>query len=143
MAKPNLSKALPAPEAVPDLAPFPIDVLPKGLRRYVREAAVSIGCPPDFLGLPMFVLAGMAIGNSRELEIKPGWTEGANLFAAIVGDPGAKKTAPLKALAEPFYDRQARLHRVWKAAQRRKKAARPKKQQGKKKTSKPVQREKP
>ena len=47
MAKPNLSKALPAPEAVPDLAPFPIDVLPKGLRRYVLEAAVSIGCPPD------------------------------------------------------------------------------------------------
>ena len=111
--------ASPTAGAPATVAPFPIDVFPKPLQAFIREGAAAIGCPPDFLAVPMLVLAGMAIGNSRELEIKPTWHEGANLYAATVGDPGSKKSPALKAAAEPFYDRQAQLDRAWKAARKK------------------------
>ena len=38
------------------------------------------------------IRGGTAIGAALELELKPGWTEGANLYGACVGAHGSKKT---------------------------------------------------
>jgi len=105
---PRLNNGSPIQNDTPSEVPsFPIEVLPLPLQRFVNEAAQSFPCPPDFLAVPLLVMLGAAIGRSRVLEVKPGWQEGARLWAAIVGDPGDIKT-PVLALASKWAkDRQA------------------------------------
>src|SRR5262249_40493453 len=83
------------------------------LRRYVEEGAVALRCPPEFLGVPMLVIAGAAIGTSYVLEVKPGWRERPCLYAAIVAPPGKGKSPPLDAVARPVHARPAGLMEVW------------------------------
>lgn len=109
--------ALPSPEPrplpQPALAEFPTSVLPPSLARLVRSASSSLLVPPEFLGVPLLVLAGAVIGNAWEIELKSGWREGPNLYAAIVADPGAKKTPALKIAMQPVYAIQKQLHRAY------------------------------
>lgn len=81
----------------PDPAePFPLDVLPDRLRRFCEEAAASIQCPVDFIACQVVVLAGGVIGQSVNLEVKPHYYEAPNLYLALVGAPGEKKSPPIK-----------------------------------------------
>jgi len=80
--------------------PFPVEVLPEPCRRLVAEGAASIVCPPEFLAVPLLVALGSAIGTSRVVRLKGGWTESAAVYAAIVALPGKKKTPALKVATE-------------------------------------------
>lgn len=71
---------------------FPLSALPPVLRRMVEEAAASIVCPPELVAVPMLAILGSAIGNSRAIRLKNGYTQGATLYAAVVADPGSKKS---------------------------------------------------
>jgi hypothetical protein len=86
---------------LPAVEPFPAEVLPAILARFVAEGSVALGCPPDFLGVPMLAIGGLAIGQTRTIEVKPGWEESASLYAAIIGSPGSTKTPALKQVVEP------------------------------------------
>jgi hypothetical protein len=92
---------------LPDVVEFPVGSLPKACQRLVREAAAAIGCPPDFVAHPMLVVLGSAIGNSRVLKLKEGWTEGSALYGATVAEPGEKKTPAAKVALEPAVKTQA------------------------------------
>lgn len=102
----------------PQVKPFPLEVLPSPLRRFVEEGAEAICCPPDFLAVPLLVLAGVAIGTSRLLRVKEGWEEGPQLFAAIVADPGAKKSPALKLCLTPFFEKQQQYLQEYTAAKK-------------------------
>jgi putative DNA primase/helicase len=104
----NDSKGFPA------APPFPVGAMPEGCRRLIEEAAAAIGCPPDFVGLPMLAVLGSAIGNSRVLRLKGGWEEGAAIYAAVIADPGEKKTPALKVALEPAKRAQAALREEYK-----------------------------
>lgn len=93
----------------PAVTAFPSAVLPSSMRGLITSGSKSIGVPAEFIGVPLLVLAGTAIGNAWEIELKGGWREGPNLYAAIVGDPGAKKTPALKAALRPIHQIQSRL----------------------------------
>ena len=95
------SEKLPAPTL------FPVDALPKQARQLVREAAAAIGCPPDFVALPILAALGSAIGNSRRIKLKEGWTESAAIYGAVIADPGEKKTPAYKVAVESAVKRQA------------------------------------
>ncbi len=95
---------------------FPSHVLPPTLRKYVEEASASIGCPPDFIGVAMLATLGAAIGNSRVVEVKGDWVEGATLYTAIVGDPGAAKSPALNAATFPAFKKQEELGREYREA---------------------------
>jgi putative DNA primase/helicase len=82
---------------LPQAPPFPVDALPKCCRRFVREAATSIGCAPDLVAVPLLGLLSSAIGNSRQVQLKRSWKESAALFAVVVAEPGDKKTPAQKA----------------------------------------------
>src|SRR5215216_1296655 len=83
----DVSRELPwAPE-------FPVDAMPAGCRTLISEASDAIGCPLEFVALPMLAVLATAIGNSRIVELKPGWEEKAVIFATVIGDPAAKKPA--------------------------------------------------
>ena len=81
---------------LPSAPEFPVDAMPAGCCMVIREASEAIGCPAEFVALPMLAVLATAIGNSRVLELKPGWEEKAVVFATVIGDPAAKEESRRK-----------------------------------------------
>lgn len=81
---------------------YPVGVLPQGARDFVTETKQHLNYQPDYTGTTVITAAGAAFGNSVVVEPFPGWREGGNLNAVIVGDPGAAKTQPINAGLEPI-----------------------------------------
>ena len=85
---------------------FPVDVLPEPMRSFVKNGAKAIGCDPSYIGLPaMSALAG-AIGNTRRIQLKRGWTEPAIVWTAIVGESGTMKSPAIRLAMHPVRERQ-------------------------------------
>ena len=89
-----------------EVEPFPLEVLPPSLRAYVEACATALPVPPDFIAVPMLVTAATAIGHSRKIVIKKSWHEGARLWAAIVANPGSRKSAALGKALDPLHAAQ-------------------------------------
>ncbi len=91
-----------------DLAyrPFPVDALPKPIRGFVDAGARAIGCDPSYLALPLLAAIAAAIGNTRRLELKRGWSAPPILWGAIVGESGTAKTPAFKLVMRPVRERQ-------------------------------------
>lgn len=104
---------------VPDPAPFPLDVFPPALRRYVEEQAWALSCPPDFVAVPMLGTAGGCIGNSRRLSVTRTHLQSACLFVVVVGSPGSAKSPALDAVAAPLEKAEKRYLQEWKAEVKR------------------------
>lgn len=104
------------PPPRPALVAFPVSVLPVSMRGLITSGSAAMTVPAEFIGVPMLVLAGSIIGNAWEIELKGGWREGPNLYAAIVGDPGAKKTPSLKLSLRGLHRIQEQLHGEYRAA---------------------------
>jgi hypothetical protein len=107
----------------PPVLSFPVEVFPVALRQYCRDLAEATLAPTDFVGLSMLVTAGAAIGQSVNIQVKPGWIETPLLFGLLLGLPGKAKTPVAHAVAKPLkeIDRrvrdQSRLAREkWKEA---------------------------
>src|SRR5215207_10383026 len=98
---------------LPQAPPFRVDALPESCRRFVREAAVSLGCAPDLVAVPLLGLLSAAVGNSRQVELKRGWKESAALFAVVVAEPGDKKTPAQKVALAPLWQVQKRLKKEY------------------------------
>jgi len=98
--------------------PFPVEVLPESCRRLVEEASASIVCPPEFVAVPLLATLGSAIGMSRVVRLKQGWTESAAIYAAIVALPGTKKTPAFKEAARPAHEKQAEYRQEYREAKK-------------------------
>lgn len=87
---------------IPPWQPFPTEVLPGIAGEFVRATAAAIGCDESFIALPMLAGLAGAIGNTRVILLKRGWTEPCVIWTAIVGDSGTLKSpaldAPLRAV---------------------------------------------
>src|SRR5215218_7216214 len=94
---------------LPDPEEFPISALPLTVRLFVREAAASVGCPVDYLGLSTLAALSAAIGDTRRVAIKKDWTEGPAIFGMIVGGPASKKTPAMNLALRPVRERQMAL----------------------------------
>lgn len=90
---------------------FPVDALPKAVARLTREAAAAIGCPPDPIGLSALVALGAAIGNSRVIQPKADWAEGAAIYGAVIADSGEKKTAAIATATDVVQKRENKLNK--------------------------------
>src|SRR5206468_2086154 len=51
-------------EESPPVPPFPVELLPERLWGYVRQLALALQCPPDFVAVPLLALAGGALGGA-------------------------------------------------------------------------------
>jgi hypothetical protein len=99
--------------------PFPVDALPEPIRGFVAAGAGAIGCDPSYLALPLLVALAAAVGNTRRLELKPGWSVPPILWGAIVGDSGTAKTPAFRLAVRPLRERQQKaLDRHAEAVQR-------------------------
>ncbi len=97
---------------------FPVDALPEECANYVREAAESLLCPPELVGLPSLCAMSAAIGHSRALRIKPGWTVSGNLYAVVVDWPGSRKSPAAAFAYKPLHKLQAELRKDYKEAKK-------------------------
>ena len=93
---------------VDSFVPFPVDALPEPIRGLVASGALAIGCDPSFIALPQLVALASAIGNTRRLELKRGWSVPPILWGAIVGESGTAKTPAFKLVMKPIEERQQR-----------------------------------
>jgi hypothetical protein len=86
--------------------PFPVEALPEPVRGFVAAGAKAIGCDLSYLALPMLTAIAAAIGNTRRIQLKRGWTAPAILWVAIVGESGTAKTPAFKLVMRPIRERQ-------------------------------------
>jgi hypothetical protein len=95
-------------DAVDDWAfqPFPVDALPEPVRAFVVNGARAIGCDVSYLALPLLTAIAAAIGNTRRLELKRGWSVPPILWGAIVGESGTAKTPAFQLVLRPVRERQ-------------------------------------
>ena len=92
---------------------FPTNVLPEPIRGFVVAGAAAIGCDAANLAVPLLTAIAAAIGNSRRLFIKRGWTVPSILWSMIIGESGTHKTPAVKTVMRPIHkraDEAARRH---------------------------------
>ena len=96
------------PDDADDLGyrPFPVAALPSPIRGLVSAGARAIGCDPSYLALPVLTVLAAAIGNTRRLELKRGWSVPPILWGAIVGESGTAKTPAFQLVLRPVRARQ-------------------------------------
>jgi hypothetical protein len=104
----------------PPVPPFPDDVFPLSIRRYVLEGAAALGVPVDMAAVPLLGFAAGVVGNTRMLRVKQGWIVRAILWLAVVGDPGSGKSPaldharhPVDALQKLAWDRYQDTLEAW------------------------------
>jgi len=107
----------PLPE-LPDVMPFDYDYLPDVLRSYVKDISERMQCPPDFAAIGVLVMTAAIIG--RKVAIRPkrkdDWTVIPNLWGAVVGNSGVKKSPTLGAALLPMKKLEAAAFKKYSAA---------------------------
>src|SRR5262249_51490451 len=117
-SEPAKEKRQPAKRlAPPPWKPFPVKALPEPARGYVDAASRAIGCDSSYVALPLLAALATAIGNSRTIRLKRGWTEPCVLWTVIVGESGTLKSPALDAPLRPIRTRQEEAMRRDLAAQ--------------------------
>lgn len=102
-----------------NVLPFPLEVFPKLLRKFIEETTTSLTCPPDFIAVPMLTVLGTAIGTARTIAVKSDWHEAPIIWTATIGDPGSKKSPALSKATSPLNKIQNGFSReLFEASQR-------------------------
>ncbi len=112
----NADTVTPHAPSAPVFTPFPAHVLPEPIRGLVTEAAKAIGCDASYIALPLLSGLASAIGNTHRIALKPGWTEPAILWMAIVGESGTMKTPAFKLAMKAIRKAQASAYKEHDAA---------------------------
>jgi len=88
--------------------PFPTAILPEPIKSFVEQGARAMGCDESFVALPTLAALASAIGNTRRLELKRGWSEPPIVWAAIIGESGTLKSPALEQALRPIRHKQQR-----------------------------------
>ena len=108
----------PLPNALPPVDPFDADLLPVALRAWVMDIAHRMQCPPDFPAVAALVALSSLIGARAVIQPKArdDWQVVPNLWGAVVGRPGVKKSPALSEALKPLNRLQAKEFEFWQAA---------------------------
>lgn len=108
----KLTKPTQPPESrIDPFQPFPVETLPEPVAGFVRASAEAVSCDPSFVALPLLVGFASAIGNSRRVQLKRGWTEPAILWGAIIAESGSMKSPALELALRAVRERQRQAMR--------------------------------
>jgi hypothetical protein len=88
------------------MTPFPVNLIPEPLAEYIASAAKSMDCDAAYVAVPMLPVLASAIGNTRRVSLKGGWSEPAVVWAAVVGESGTVKSPALELATAPVWKRQ-------------------------------------
>lgn len=86
----------PEPEPIPKIKTknFPLQIFPEVFAKYIQEECESFCSPaakPDFIAMSLLAVIATACGETT-LKIKEGWTMQGNIYVALIGEPGSKKS---------------------------------------------------
>ncbi|MBX3435418.1 MAG: DUF3987 domain-containing protein [Pirellulales bacterium] len=105
--------AQPWPEIVSfdelDLPDFPTHALPGVLREWVEAESHATQTPADLAGLLAMAVCSVGIARRVVVEPRPGWREPVNLFAAVLLEPGNRKSAVFADAMQPLRELEAEL----------------------------------
>src|SRR5262245_53950425 len=110
----------PEPE-VPDNALLPVpalarDMMPKVIADRVFDVAGNIGCPPEFVAVPLVIDLGLVVGRKCLISPWDGFLVCPNLWGYIVGRPGAKKSPAIQAAHDALDDLARRADVAYESA---------------------------
>jgi putative DNA primase/helicase len=108
----------PLPNALPPVDPFDAELLPVALRGWVMDIAHRMQCPADFPAVAALVGLSSLIGARAVIQPKArdDWQVVPNLWGAVVGRPGVKKSPALSEALKPLHRLQATEFELHKAA---------------------------
>jgi putative DNA primase/helicase len=108
----------PLPNALPPVDPFDAELLPVALRDWVMDIAHRMQCPPDFPAVAALVALSSLIGARAVIQPKArdDWQVVPNLWGAVVGRPGVKKSPALGEALRPLNRLQANEMELHQAA---------------------------
>ena len=95
------------PGQVPESQPFPVASLPQPIQQFVTAQANSLNCDTSAVALPVLSVLASAIGGTRRIELKRGWSEPAILWTALVNEGPSPHEAIIDAAVLPLQARQA------------------------------------
>lgn len=109
---------IPLPNALPPVDSFDSDLLPEALRPWVMDIAYRMQCPADFPAVAALVGLSSLIGARAVIQPKArdDWQVVPNLWSAIVGRPGVKKSPALNEALKPLRRLQTVEMELHKAA---------------------------
>lgn len=98
------SDPLPFPDELLPVQTFDTLFLPEPLRRYAEDLSETMQCPIDYIAVGLLTTFSSIIGAGCVIRpLKEGdWSVVPNLWGAIVGSPGIKKTPALNASMVPL-----------------------------------------
>ncbi|MBM3763271.1 MAG: DUF3987 domain-containing protein [Acidobacteria bacterium] len=111
----------PLGDGLPEVAKFDRELLPDSLRPQVEDVAERMQLPLDFPAIAAIACLAGAVGRRAVIQPKradSGWTEAANLFAAIVAPPGSMKSPCIDAVTKPLNILQGEWRREHEDAMR-------------------------
>ena len=106
------------PNALPPVDPFDAELLPVALRAWVMDIAHRMQCPADFPAVAALVALSSLIGARAVIQPKAhdDWQVVPNLWGAVVGRPGVKKSPALSEALKPLHRLQQSEFELWQAA---------------------------
>ena len=112
------SEPTPLPNGLPPVDRFDAELLPVALRAWVMDIAHRMQCPADFPAVAALVALSSLIGARAVIQPKAqdDWQVVPNLWGAIVGRPGVKKSPALGEALKPLHRLQANEFELWQAA---------------------------
>lgn len=112
----------PLPNALPPVDPFDADLLPAALRAWVMDIAHRMQCPADFPAVAALVAVSSLIAARAVIQPKArdDWQVVPNLWGAVVGRPGVKKSPALNEALKPLqrlqvaeFEQHKAAHEAW------------------------------
>ncbi len=103
------------PDPLPPVDPFTADLLPNALRDWVVDISHRMQCPPDFPAVAAMVALSSLIGARAVIQPKEkdDWQVVPNLWGAVVGRPGVKKSPALNEALKPLRQLEADELKKW------------------------------
>lgn len=96
--------------------PFPAELLPDPVKQFVSEAAVSVGCDPGYLALPLISCLGSAIGTSWTIRPKSDWFVPSCFWTASVGESGTGKSPGFRLVTDFIHSLESVASREYQRA---------------------------
>src|SRR5262249_30222260 len=99
------------PPAPPPYIPPPLALFPLQLQEYVHAAAESLNVDVSYIFLPLLSALGTAIGNSRSIVLKRGFIQPPNIWTAIIGRSGSRKSPSIETACFAIAEHERELDR--------------------------------
>jgi hypothetical protein len=88
--------------------PFPTELLPEVLARWVRAEAKATQTPAGLAGCLVLAIAGAALAGKFRVIVRDGWAEPLNLFTVVSLPPGDRKSAVFADALAPVQEAERR-----------------------------------